>query len=307
MHRTNTDQELQHRCPARSGTAARSRPEPSCSSTETATPAGSADTAAPPAHAPSTTSTPSPPTPTSSTNPPTGASPTSPAPAHPPDANTPAATAPATRAGRPSPGPHPPPETGNHKCLTTRPRPHSGPRFLSPRAIFGAAVPPLLSLPGSAGRGTRRSRSGGVRIVKRHAWLRRSNWVPAYRASVGGAAKTSTGSGPVVLGSGRPGPVRSALLRALEEARVARRMSTEHELRAVLAVRIAHAADRAAAAGDAAGLLRASDKLLELLDTLPVRAEAPRGGGAGDGSGGERGRVLSILDGEPTVGDAADA
>lgn len=81
-------------------------------------------------------------------------------------------------------------------------------------------------------------------------------------------------------------------------------MTTEHELRAVLAERIAHAVDRAAADGDERRMLAASDKLLELLDTLPIRSVKSEGGSGVGGDGG-RGRVLSILDGPPTVGDAA--
>lgn len=132
----------------------------------------------------------------------------------------------------------------------------------------------------------------------------RGKFLVSTVVGVGGAAETSTGPTGSRL-AGRS--VRSALLKALAEARAAQRMTTEHEVRAVLAERVAAAADRAANRGDEAGLLRASARLLELLDTLPVRpVDAPGGGGSGDSSG-ERGRVLSILDSPPTVGDAADA
>jgi hypothetical protein len=97
------------------------------------------------------------------------------------------------------------------------------------------------------------------------------------------------------------------LRKALEEARSAERMTTEHELRAVVAERIAHAVDRAAAAGDEARLLKASATLLELVDTLPVRSDVPGGGAAGDGGDDRRSAALRLLDSPPEVGDAADA
>ena len=79
-------------------------------------------------------------------------------------------------------------------------------------------------------------------------------------------------------------------------------MTAEHEVRALLAERYAAIVDRAAADDDAVALLRAGDKLLELLATLPVRKA--EGGGAGD-SGSSRGQLLTIMDGGPTVGDTA--
>lgn len=83
-------------------------------------------------------------------------------------------------------------------------------------------------------------------------------------------------------------------------------MTVEHEVRALLADRYAAAVDRAASEGDAGGLLRAGDKLLELLDTLPlvVVEEKPKGGGAGDGSS-EHGAILGIIHGGPELGDSA--
>lgn len=82
-------------------------------------------------------------------------------------------------------------------------------------------------------------------------------------------------------------------------------MTTEHEVRALLAERYAAIVDRAAAAADGSELLRAGDKLLELLDTLPIRTTA-EGGGAGD-SGSPRGQLLTIMDGGPSVGDTANS
>jgi hypothetical protein len=82
-------------------------------------------------------------------------------------------------------------------------------------------------------------------------------------------------------------------------------MTVEHEVRALLAERYAAIVDRAASSGDGAELLRAGDKLLELLSTLPIR-EAGGGDGSGDGSD-DRGKLLSIIDSGPTLGDAADA
>jgi hypothetical protein len=84
-------------------------------------------------------------------------------------------------------------------------------------------------------------------------------------------------------------------------------MSVEHEVRALLAERYAAAVDRAASEGDAGALLRAGDKLLELLDTLPLVAIEPAGGGgAGDGSS-EHGAILGIIHGGPELGDTADS
>ncbi|NYD33855.1 hypothetical protein [Nocardioides kongjuensis] len=125
---------------------------------------------------------------------------------------------------------------------------------------------------------------------------------------MGGAAESSTGPGsaPRAIGAGRPGPVRSALRKALQEARDAQRMTTEHEVRALVADRQAAIVDEAARRGDERVLLTASDKLLELLDTLPVRTtDAPGGGGADDG--GAAGAALLVLRGSPTLGDTADA
>jgi hypothetical protein len=85
-------------------------------------------------------------------------------------------------------------------------------------------------------------------------------------------------------------------------------MTVEHEVRALLADRYAAAVDRASSEGDAGGLLRAGDKLLELLDTLPlvVVDEKPVGGVAGDSTG-EHGAILGIIHGGPELGDAADS
>lgn len=81
-------------------------------------------------------------------------------------------------------------------------------------------------------------------------------------------------------------------------------MTLEHEVRAVVAVRLAQVADRCSSSGDGAGVVRAGDKLLEVLDTLPVRAAG--GGAAGDGGNGGRGTVLELFDSPPTLGDSAD-
>lgn len=106
------------------------------------------------------------------------------------------------------------------------------------------------------------------------------------------------------IGSGKPGAVRAKLRAALAEARAGNRMTVEHEVRAVLAERYAAIVDRAASAGDGRELLAAGDKLLELLDTLPIRT----GGGGGEGDGGTpRGKLLTILDRGPSVGDSANA
>lgn len=80
-------------------------------------------------------------------------------------------------------------------------------------------------------------------------------------------------------------------------------MTAEHEVRALLAERYAAIVDRAATDDNAGELLRAGDKLLELLDTLPIRMT--EGGGAGDGSS-ARGQLLTLMDGGPTVGDTSN-
>jgi hypothetical protein len=80
-------------------------------------------------------------------------------------------------------------------------------------------------------------------------------------------------------------------------------MTAEHEVRALIAERYAKAVDDAAAAGDDAALLRAGDKLLEVMDTLPIRTAA-RGEGHGSGDN-DRARVLELVDSPPTVGDTA--
>lgn len=76
-------------------------------------------------------------------------------------------------------------------------------------------------------------------------------------------------------------------------------MTPEHEVRALLAERYADVVDRCSAEADSVGLVRAGDKLTELLDSLPVRV--PEGGGSGD-SGDGRGKLLTIMDGGPTMG-----
>lgn len=116
-------------------------------------------------------------------------------------------------------------------------------------------------------------------------------------------AEPSSPDRPAALGRGR-GPIRRAVRAVLAEAKAENRMTLEHEVRAVIAERFAELVDRASEDGDGAAVVRAGDKLLEVLDTLPVRK--PGGGGAGDSGSGERARILSIMDGPPAVGDTAD-
>lgn len=106
------------------------------------------------------------------------------------------------------------------------------------------------------------------------------------------------------IGSGRAGAIRKALAAAVLDARNREgvKFSLEDELRVLLAEKHAALVDDAVAAGDAAAMVRASDKLLEVLDTLPVRVSG--GGDAGDGSG-KRGTLLRLMDGPPQVGDTA--
>lgn len=113
------------------------------------------------------------------------------------------------------------------------------------------------------------------------------------------ASRRAAGRG--AIGRGR-GPVRSAVQRMLAERREAEAFSAVLEVRALVAERYAELVDRAAAAGDDVALVKAGDKLLEVLGSFGATAG---GGGSGDSSG-ERGRVFSILDGPPTVGHAAD-
>lgn len=75
-------------------------------------------------------------------------------------------------------------------------------------------------------------------------------------------------------------------------------MTLEHEVRALVACRLADVVDRASRESDAARLQSASDDLLEVLDTLPIRR---RDGEAGAG-GGERATILSIMDSPPAKG-----
>lgn len=82
-------------------------------------------------------------------------------------------------------------------------------------------------------------------------------------------------------------------------------MTLEHEVRALLAMRLAAAVDRAAKAKDDRLLLSVGPRLAELLDTLPVR-ESREGVPADDGSGG-RAKILEIMHSPPEVGDAADS
>jgi hypothetical protein len=84
-------------------------------------------------------------------------------------------------------------------------------------------------------------------------------------------------------------------------------MTVEHEVRAVVAQRYAAVADLASKSGDGRGVLAAGDKLLELLDTLPVRGDRSGGGDGDDAGSGSSGRLLGIVHSGPEVGDAADS
>lgn len=79
-------------------------------------------------------------------------------------------------------------------------------------------------------------------------------------------------------------------------------MTVEHEVRARIAERYADLVDRASVAGDGPGLLRAGDKLVELLDVLPVRV----GGVTASDGDGKRAAIFELYHGEPTVVDGAD-
>lgn len=80
-------------------------------------------------------------------------------------------------------------------------------------------------------------------------------------------------------------------------------MTLEHDVRGLLACRLADVVDRAAREGDADRLRSASRELLEVLDQLPVRVVT----GGGDNVGGsDRARLISIMDGGPTRGDGSN-
>lgn len=78
-------------------------------------------------------------------------------------------------------------------------------------------------------------------------------------------------------------------------------MTTEDEVTALLGERVAAYVDELAKAGDGAGMLRAVKDLRELMDQLPIRGEEAPGDG-----GSPRGRILTLFDGPPTLGDTAD-
>ena len=81
-------------------------------------------------------------------------------------------------------------------------------------------------------------------------------------------------------------------------------MTLEDEIRGALAERVAAMVDDAAKRGDEAGFARAAKHLDELVDRLPLRSV--EGVNTVDG-GGERGRVLELFAGPPTMGDTAES
>lgn len=82
-------------------------------------------------------------------------------------------------------------------------------------------------------------------------------------------------------------------------------MTLEHELRAIIAERQAALCDDYAATGNGDKMLKASEALLELLDTLPIRSiSGGEEGNPGD-SGSGRAHLVAVMDSPPTVGDSA--
>lgn len=79
-----------------------------------------------------------------------------------------------------------------------------------------------------------------------------------------------------------------------------RAFTADVEVRALVATRYAELVDRAAAAGDDAAMVKAGDKLLEVLVPFGVSA-----GGATGGGDGERARLVRVLDSGPTLGNAS--
>jgi hypothetical protein len=77
-------------------------------------------------------------------------------------------------------------------------------------------------------------------------------------------------------------------------------MTTALEVDALLADRLAAVVDKS----EGQDLVRAVAQLRAAMDRLPLVAPAAVSGGDG---GGERGRVLQLLDGPPQVGDSAHA
>lgn len=136
----------------------------------------------------------------------------------------------------------------------------------------------------------------------------------ASRPTLGGVGVPDAqgGSAGVAADDAGSRSVRSALEAALTEARGAGRMRPDHELRALLAVRVAELLDAEAVseAPNVGATLRLMDRLSDLVDALPLVGGsgpvAPAGGGdLSDGSGG--GGVTSLFSRTPSVGDAADA
>lgn len=100
------------------------------------------------------------------------------------------------------------------------------------------------------------------------------------------------------IGRGRPGPVRKATREALEAAN----LPGVFAVQAILAERYAELVDRASVSGDAPGLLRAGDKLREILAGLPLVAEgvSPIEPDHGEDEGA---RLRLVMDSPPTVGN----
>lgn len=81
-----------------------------------------------------------------------------------------------------------------------------------------------------------------------------------------------------------------------------------HEVDVLMADRWAELIDRASAAGDGDMLARFAVRLSATLDRLPIEpADAVGGGSPHVGSSGRDGKLLELVDGPPTLGDAADA
>jgi hypothetical protein len=83
-------------------------------------------------------------------------------------------------------------------------------------------------------------------------------------------------------------------------------MTTEDELVAALAEKVAALVDTTAKLGDGSGMLRAVNTLRDLMDTLPIR-ETRGEVTPGDGPADRRAELVQLFASGPTVGDAADA
>lgn len=132
-----------------------------------------------------------------------------------------------------------------------------------------------------------------IRIVSRYS---------CHNLRVG--VEASSGESPA-LPRRRVGSVRAALRKALAARRSTPGWSAAHDVSAAVALRFAEEVDQA---GDSASLVKASQQLAELMETLgltPGQGVTPGDGDGGSRGPDERARLHAVMDGPPAVGDAA--